>query len=229
MMEDRSPFRPPEPLNSWLFPFLIALGLNVLLFGLMPRLVSDVPAYTEPPAMQNAIDVFRMKRPEPPEPEKEKPRPVENEKPPEQKPVSQSLFREKPVIKPKMPFEINSRLPAGPGIVPTLDVEKYALGGPAVFEESVLDKPIRALVEVNPVYPLRAQRMGIEGRVKIRFLITEAGLVESPEVVESEPPGMYDKSVLAAVAACRFSPPTVNGQPVKAMYTRTFTFDLSDE
>jgi protein TonB len=217
--------------KEWLFAALLALLINGVLFGMMPGLQGGMKEFAEPPSLQTPVDIFRLKRPDPPPPEKQKPRPREEEKQPERKKTARDLVRQPLSPKPRLPFEVNAKLPAGPGVIPTLDVEKYHTQGgtPGIFEEGHLDKPLRPLSTVNPLYPLRAKRMGISGWVKVRFVVTQEGRVENAEVLESDPPGIFDLSALAAVSTYRFSPPMVAGEPVEAVFTRTFTFKIEDE
>ncbi|MBU4316791.1 MAG: energy transducer TonB [Proteobacteria bacterium] len=217
--------------TEWLFAVLLALVINGVLFGLMPALQSGVKENVALPALQNAIDIFRLKRPDPPPPAKEKPQPEEEAKPPEKKIVQRDLFQHPLSEKPRLPFEVNDKLPSGPGMVPTLDLEKYDLhgGGTGLFEERDLDKPIQLLADIKPLYPLRAKRMNITGWVKVRFVVTKAGRVANAEVLESEPAGVFDNSVLNAVSAWRFSPPMVAGEPVDTAFTRKITFNFDDE
>jgi periplasmic protein TonB len=218
--------------TEWLFAALLGLLINGVLFGLMPALQSGVKENVALPAPQNAIDVFRLKQPDPPPPEKEKPRPREEKKPPEKKQVAREVVSRPLSEKPRLPFEVDAKLPPGPGIVPTLDLEKYdvhGMDGTGFFEEHNLDKPIRPLSAVNPLYPLRAKRMNITGWVKVRFVVTKEGRVENAEVLESDPEGIFDNSALNAVSTYRFSPPMVAGEPVNSVCTRKFTFKLEDE
>ena len=41
-----------------------------------------------------------------------------------------------------------------------------------------LDAPLTAVAKVAPIYPLRATRLGIQGWVKVRFVITVEGTAE---------------------------------------------------
>jgi protein TonB len=225
------PFKKTRVEREWLKAALLALLINGVLFGIMPRLQGGMKGFTDLPSLENPVDIFRVKRLPPALPEKEKPRPREEEKEPQRKKTARDLVRQPLSPKPKLPFEVNAKLPAGPGVLPTLDVSKYDLHGrgPGLFEEHHLDQPLRPLVAVNPLYPLRAKRMGISGWVKVRFMVTREGRVENAEVLESDPKGIFDHSALVAVFSYRFSPPMVAGEAVEAFFTRTFTFRIEDE
>lgn len=63
--------------------------------------------------------------------------------------------------------------------------------------------PIR---RVNPDYPIKAAREGVEGYVDLRAVITRDGRVESAEVVGGEPPGVFDSTALKAYRRWRYCP-----------------------
>ena len=216
-------------ITGWAGAIALALLLNVVMFGLMPGLLVGGGDYTVPPSMQNAIDVFRIKRQEPPLPDKHKPKPKEEDKTPEEKKVAREVLQQKPVSKPRMPFEINSRLPAGPGIVPTLALEKYTTQDLGIFSLDDLDQPLHTLIPINPIMPLRAQKMGIDGWVKIQYIITEEGRVDQVEIINSEPQGVFEKAVIQGAKLGRFKPPIVDGVPVKILVNQKITFNVKNE
>ncbi|MDN6181043.1 MAG: TonB family protein [Halomonas subglaciescola] len=61
---------------------------------------------------------------------------------------------------------------------------------------------------VNPVYPSRAQRRGMEGFVEVRFIIRRDGSVKagSIDVTRAKPRRMFDKAARKAVAQWQFEP-----------------------
>jgi periplasmic protein TonB len=89
-------------------------------------------------------------------------------------------------------------------------------------------RQIIPLERTSPVYPMRARRMGIEGWVKVKILISEQGEVEKVDVLEARPKDIFEKSVLQGVALWRFSPAIVDGVPVKAFATTIIRFNLDD-
>jgi protein TonB len=101
--------------------------------------------------------------------------------------------------------------------------------GSGVYDSENIDRPITPLVTTNPVYPMRARRLGIEGWVTIKMLVSEKGSIENVEVIEAHPADIFEKSVIESAALWRFLPPTVDGAPVKALIKRTVRFKLKDE
>jgi TonB family protein len=82
------------------------------------------------------------------------------------------------------------------------------------------------LIEVAPAYPQAALDAGIEGFVEVRFTVTPAGTVTSPEIIESNPPGVFDAAALAAVNRWRY---TGNLQGESLTFTERLEFNRADE
>ena len=85
------------------------------------------------------------------------------------------------------------------------------------------------IVKVAPVYPRRAQTRGIEGYVLLEFVVTKTGAVINPVVLESSPPGIFDRAALNAAVKFKYKPKVVNGEPIDVAGVRNrITFELSD-
>jgi protein TonB len=78
----------------------------------------------------------------------------------------------------------------------------------------------------DPVYPPQALRDRTRGWVELEFTITSTGAVRDIEVVGAEPTGVFEHAAADALAAWRFKPRTVNGQPVAQRSTITMRFDV---
>ena len=89
-----------------------------------------------------------------------------------------------------------------------------------------VDSAPGALGQALPPYPRRARRRGIEGWVKVRFLITKDGRVRDLSVIEESPAGVFHKSVLRTVPKWRFRPAKKYGQPVDVWVEQTINFKL---
>ncbi|NYS61405.1 energy transducer TonB [Vreelandella salicampi] len=76
---------------------------------------------------------------------------------------------------------------------------------------------------VNPIYPSRAQRRGLEGFVEVRFIIRRDGGVKasSIEVTRAQPRRVFDRAAREAIAQWQFEP---NGQRRRA--TQRIEFKL---
>ncbi len=85
------------------------------------------------------------------------------------------------------------------------------------------------IVKVAPVYPRRAQTRGIEGYVLLEFIVTKTGAVENPVVIESSPPGIFDRAAMDAALKFKYKPKVVNGEPIDVAGVRNrITFELAD-
>lgn len=85
------------------------------------------------------------------------------------------------------------------------------------------------IVKVAPVYPRRAQTRGIEGYVLLEFVVTKTGAVRDPVVIESKPPGIFDRAALQASLKFKYKPKVVNGEPIDVAGVRNrITFELQD-
>ncbi|HKI48649.1 MAG TPA: energy transducer TonB, partial [Desulfobacteria bacterium] len=82
------------------------------------------------------------------------------------------------------------------------------------------------LGQALPPYPHRARRRGVEGWVKVRFLITADGRVRSLSVLQDSPKGVFVKTVLNTVPRWRFRPAKKNGRPVDVWVEQTINFKL---
>lgn len=208
--------------RTWLWSGLVAGGMNLLLFLLMPHLMDPAPARSSLETLISQVNVIRVRRPE---------TPVKRQvKPPEPKPVQkpQTAPRQPAMAKLTLPFEINPRLPAAPNslVLPDLESAPLTAGLPGAFEPGQLDGPLTVLARVPPLYPMNARRRGIEGWVKVLLTVNKTGHVDGMEIVAAEPPGVFERSVRRCVAGWRFQPGTVEGMPVRAKVETTIRFTL---
>ncbi|MBU2621151.1 MAG: energy transducer TonB [Proteobacteria bacterium] len=79
-----------------------------------------------------------------------------------------------------------------------------------------------------PVYPHRARRLGMEGKVLLRLTINEKGTLVNVEVIEDSGYGLADAAI-EAVRKSTFIPATMNGKPIKARALLPVKFTLRDE
>ncbi len=213
--------------STWLAAGAVACGLNLVLFWLMPHLLHSAPARPAFDKLVPRVNVIRVKRPETPVARRQ-PRPPE---PPKPKPVRKIRPRHSLQVatRLRLPFEINPKLPAGPDTLELPPLESLAPDGRAcqgVFSIGQLDAPLTVISRMPPVYPLHAKRRGIQGWVKVSFLVDEQGRVSQVKVVEAEPAGIFEQSVIRCVSAWKFRPPTVEGMPVKTRVVTKVRFQL---
>jgi len=210
---------PRRRLPAWLLPALAAaLGINAVLFLLLPLLtqVRVSPLVGSDPL---GVSLVRLPEPEPPPVDEEPPRP-----PPEpRRPVLSDVLRPE-LLQPR--FE-ELEMP-----VLDLQVDSRLVGVPSdmglrlFYEAQDLDQPPQALAKVPPLYPYKAKRMEIEGYVKVRFLVDEKGEVSRITVLEAEPEGMFESSVLRILPTWKFTPGKILGEPVPSWVVTTIRFEL---
>ena len=97
-------------------------------------------------------------------------------------------------------------------------------------EKTELDKmpaPVGGIDGIlqNVVYPAAAKEAKIQGKVFIKAVINEKGIVESA-VVEKSIDNLLDKAALSAVKATKFIPGEKNGKKVKSEVVVPIMFKL---
>lgn len=213
--------------KSWITAMLVAVLLNCGLFLFLPVLMNPSPVITNIDQIVNSIQVIRLKKDEIP-PQKKKPKPPEQ---PKEKPKpKEKVIAPKPKAREelKLPFTLNTRLPSVTSDFQLQYAENVRFGplGNHSVDKNDLDQPLTAIARIPPVYPLRARRRGTEGWVKIGFEVDKQGNVDKLHIIESEPPGIFDKSVLQCVSKWRYKPGTVEGIAVRARTETVIRFEL---
>ena len=119
---------------------------------------------------------------------------------------------------------------AAPMPMPAMNMDLRLTGGPVIGRLAppstslALDNEAIPLVQISPVYPLRAERLGIGGSVVVEFSINEAGLVENPVVVESKPGKLFDQAAIQAILRWKFKPKLEEGKAVTRRARQRFVF-----
>lgn len=211
---------------TWVVSGLTAAGLNLAMYLLMPHLIDPAPSRPSVAMLVPQVNVIRIKRPEPSEPSVKR----RDVKPPDPPKTKNTHAPQRPVqVKLTLPFEINPRLPGGPGTLnlPPLESAPIISANLSdVFSAGQLDAPLTTLVRIPPLYPMRARKRGIEGWVKVAFIVDEQGHVRDVSILKAEPPGLFEQSVKSCVAGWRFKPGTVEGIPVRTKAETTIRYTL---
>ncbi len=98
--------------------------------------------------------------------------------------------------------------------------------GPVEPEEPSIETDVVPTYRSSPKYPPRAMRAGITGVVTVEFTITTKGKVTDPVIIKSNPPKIFDKSVLKSIKRWKFKPKIVNGKPVTRRARQDINFNL---
>jgi len=65
--------------------------------------------------------------------------------------------------------------------------------------------------------------------VLLEFVVTRTGSVRDVVIIESKPPGIFDRAALQAAAKFKYKPKVVNGEPIDvAGVQNRITFELQD-
>lgn len=98
----------------------------------------------------------------------------------------------------------------------------------SVESDQIIEEAVR-IRKVNPSYPRRAMKAGIEGTVEVVFTIDSDGNVQDPVVTTVNPKGWeFEKAAIEALLQWRYEPKTISGLPVETLGVKTvFKFRLS--
>ena len=212
-----------------------ALLINLVLFCSLPGLISVTRQDNDVESL-NVVNFTRIKPEQPLPPEKPKP----EEKEPEEPKKVVDMARTKPtrvtpqsfkMNLPQMDLDIDPRLTGGVPVVAALpQVQPQAtIDFNGLFDMDDLDAIPVPSFKTNPRYPYRAKRLGLEGEVKIRFLVDKEGTVSDITIVEATPPEIFDKSVINAVSTWKYTPGELSGRQVATLVTTTILFKLEGQ
>jgi protein TonB len=134
-----------------------------------------------------------------------------------------------PPPRPRLDLRIDAQPPSPElDMAMNLDVPLNFGDGPWIGPQTAMqaDSNFVPLSQLPPQYPYKAAQRGIEGWVRVEFDVTATGTVEHVEVIESEPPGVFDKAAIRAVSRWRFKPRMVNGRAVAGKAIQIVDFKL---
>lgn len=92
-------------------------------------------------------------------------------------------------------------------------VEGLAISAPK-FGDFGVNQQVMPLYRVEPRYPQRALKRGLEGYVIMKFTIDSTGKPVDIEVVESNPSRVFDREAMRALTKWKYQPKTQDGQAV---------------
>ncbi len=191
----------------------IAGIITFSLFVLMMTLVTGNFTEPEEEVANISIDLTRIKRDEEVQTKTRAERPEKTETPPPPPPSNIT------------PQRRDARFDTG-GLDANVDIDFQGLDVAAPTDGDAIP-----LVRVAPIYPERAASRGTEGWVVVQFNVLKSGQVDpkSVIVVESQPPGVFDRAAINAVKRWKYKPKVVNGQPVERVGIQTqLTFELQN-
>jgi protein TonB len=114
--------------------------------------------------------------------------------------------------------------------MPDLDLSLVAGDGMFIGNFQQVDRTaegdIIPVVVIRPIYPREAAISGTQGWVKVEFTITESGTVKDPQVVEADPPRVFNRAAIRAILKWKFKPRVVEGIAVERRATQVIDFTL---
>lgn len=88
-----------------------------------------------------------------------------------------------------------------------------------------LDVQPRALRDIVPDFPAEADRQRLSGKVRLQLKLDADGRIDGIEIVEANPPGVFDASAVDAFRNALFAPAQRNGRPVRARVVIEVVYD----
>lgn len=193
---------------------LLAGSMTFSLFAFMAFLISSDKVNITTPPEEIPFDIVQLPDETPPQ------------------------VKAKPVLQPPEPPPPMPRTVMTPdvgGEIPTL----VYTGGDIQLPDSPVntlsnghmpDGDARPLVRVNPKYPIKAARDGIEGWVVLAFNINKVGEVINISVVDSQPKRVFDKAARQALKKWKYRAKTVEGIAVEQHnFSVQLDFKMSQE
>ena len=231
--------------NRFFLITALALLVNLLLFAGLPNFLKNDFPETDvenmqvvqflgdtPHRNQHLQEKNALEKPLP----KELPRIIPTKRPESIQPQRpEQLKMEMPDLDFDVRPDMNSGIPIIPPrskpTVPQLSAQVVTMTGPPlkeVYGSKEVDQIPVATMKTTPAYPYRARRLNLNGKVDVRFLVDRAGRVSQVSIPHSDPPNLFDQSVLTAVSSWRFEPGKVRGSAVATWVTTTIIFRIED-
>ena len=199
----------------WAISMVMAGGIPLGLFYFMQFLIATGEAFDERISVVKIVDATMPEIELEVIEEIDKPEPIEE------------LVQEQPEIQ-----ERQTTLDAGPA----LNIDRQSVEIDTGLELSnasisATDGDYLPLVAIAPQYPTRAAQRGIQGWCLVSFTVDGLGNVveETIQVVDAEPPNIFDRSSIRAAGRFKFQQRVVDGQGVEVPGVQyLFRYQLED-
>jgi len=139
------------------------------------------------------------------------------------KPIAKKPVVKKQRVKPVAVKKATPKATPTPVAAPAI-VKKSAPKPPKPTTIPVVSEAAAFLNRVDPKYPKRAERMGHEGEVSLRVLISEVGKQIEIKTLKPAPYATLNRAALKALKKSTFKPYIMNGKPVKSQVEITYAF-----
>lgn len=109
-----------------------------------------------------------------------------------------------------------------------LPVEGDGTGAGRVVEAALVSVAARLVRMTPPEYPAMLRKVGVEGSVRVRFIIDTLGMVEAASftVVDGGGHRLFEEAVQESLLKARFTPALVGTEKVRQMTEQRFNFRL---
>jgi TonB family protein len=120
--------------------------------------------------------------------------------------------------------EVTWKAPLTPAYEHQMDPSLLPQDGDISFEPAIATTSHALRAEDYPVYAIRT---GLQGRVSLRFVISESGSVTDVGIVQTSGASILDEAAAKVVKErWLYKPATLNGKPVPTLTHATFVFQL---
>lgn len=100
--------------------------------------------------------------------------------------------------------------------------------GTQTFTEDQVDDPVRRTGGPSPVYPPAMQTVGIDGSVRLRFVVGTNGRAEPSSIqVVSSTNKAFEPAAIKTIRESIFKPAMMRGQAVRQLVEQNISFTLS--
>lgn len=106
------------------------------------------------------------------------------------------------------------------------DSKAQAPSAPAAEQPLGVSKNAQPTNAVKINYPKMAQRRGIQGYVKVGFVITKTGATRDIKILEASPKNIFDNEAKRVAALWKFTPGRQQGQPVEQRGEKVIEFKI---
>ena len=185
---------------------LVAIVVTLGLFLGMQRLIAPEDARLKERGPTRTLDFVRLRRSTPAE-LKKRALPQRAPPTPPPPPTAAKVSVSKVVIPVVAPVKVQ-----GPTTALAFEVVGYGRGSRGLQRSDTPD--IIPLVRLQPAFPRRAAREGVEGWVRLEFTVSRSGAVLNPRVIAASPEGYFEKAALKAIAGWKYRPRVVDGKAV---------------
>ncbi len=182
------------------FAALISLSLFAFMAWMVDHGNQRAPKASEPLSfnmvmMEQENDVQRRQRSVPEQPELPEPPP------------------ESPVSKKQTTVTNTAKLSSVPSLGLDTAISGISINAPT-FGDFGVNQQAMPLHRVEPQYPAKALRRGIEGYVVMSFTIDETGRPTNIEVVEAQPIRVFERDAMRALRNWKYQPKMLDGKAV---------------